>query len=105
MIAEEVHDFFDRTEPAAIAAPKDYPVADKTEPPVAPTGAKPEEGKLPTSIAQGDWTNFKKYVELDSGITMAYIEMGNPDGEDLVLLHGHDRLQSFLVAVGTLLGR
>lgn len=88
LIAEEVHDFFDRTEPAAVAAPKDYPVADKTEPPVAPTGAKPEEDKLPTSIAQGDWTNFKKYVKLDSGITMAYIEMGNPDGEDLVLLHG-----------------
>lgn len=88
MIAEEVLDFFNRTEPAEIAAPAEYPVGDKPEAPVAPTGAQPEEGKLPTSIAQGDWNNFKKYVELDSGITMAYIEMGNPDGEPLVLLHG-----------------
>lgn len=88
MIAKEVLDFFNSNEPAEIAPPAEYPVAEKTEPPVAPTGAQPEEGKLPTSIEQGDWTKFKKYVELDSGITMAYIEMGNPEGEPLVLLHG-----------------
>ncbi len=88
MIAEEVLAFFDDTEPAKIAPPADYPVAEKPAAPVAPTGKKPVEGELPQSISQGDWNSFKKYVELESGITMAYIEMGNPEGEDLVLLHG-----------------
>lgn len=96
MISEEILDFFDRTEAAEIAPPADYPVAEKNPAPVQPTGMDPapyfdKDGRLKaqlSEIPQGDWVNFKHYVELESGITMAYIEMGNPEGEPLVLLHG-----------------
>lgn len=43
---------------------------------------------LPTSISQDDWTDSKKYVNLSTGIKMAYVEMGNPSGEVVVLQHG-----------------
>lgn len=43
---------------------------------------------LPTEIAQADWVDAKQYVELSTGINMAYVEMGNLDGEDLILVHG-----------------
>lgn len=96
MIASEVLEFFNSTEPAAIEAPEEYPVGVKEDPPVEATGVDPapyfnKKGRLIKqldSIPQGDWNSFKHYVELESGINMAYIEMGNPDGEDLVLLHG-----------------
>lgn len=96
MISEEILDFFDRTEAAEIAPPADYPVAEKNPAPVQPTGMDPapyfdKDGRLKaqlSEIPQGDWVNFKHYVELESGITMAYIEMGNPEGEPLLLLHG-----------------
>jgi len=43
---------------------------------------------LPMSISQEDWADSKKFVELSTGITMAYVEMGNPDGEVVILQHG-----------------
>ena len=43
---------------------------------------------LPTEIAQSDWVDAKQAVELDTGITMKYVEMGNPEGKPLVLIHG-----------------
>lgn len=46
-------------------------------------------GELPTEIAQADWVDSKQYVELSTGIKMAYVEMGQDDGEPVILLHGH----------------
>lgn len=96
LIAKDIVAFFEDTEAAEVAPPADYPVAEKNPAPVQPTGMDPtpyfdKEGRLKaqlSEIPQGDWINFKHYVELESGITMAYIEMGNPEGEPLVLLHG-----------------
>lgn len=96
MISSEILDFFERTEAAEIAPPAEYPVAEKTPAPVQATEVDPtpyfdKDGRLKAQlneIPQGDWVNFKHYVQLDSGIQMAYIEMGNPNGTPLVLLHG-----------------
>jgi len=44
--------------------------------------------KLPMTISQEDWADSKKFVELSTGIKMAYVEMGNPDGEVVILQHG-----------------
>ena len=43
---------------------------------------------LPTEIAQADWVDAKQYAELSTGVTMAYIEMGDAKGEPVVLIHG-----------------
>lgn len=43
---------------------------------------------LPTEISQKDWVDSKQSVELDTGITMKYVEMGKPDGKPLILIHG-----------------
>jgi len=48
----------------------------------------PEKAELPQKISQDDWTNSKKFVELSTGIKMAYVEMGDPDGEVVILQHG-----------------
>jgi len=44
--------------------------------------------QLPLEISQDDWASAKKYVELDTGIKMAYVEMGDPNGEVVILQHG-----------------
>lgn len=44
--------------------------------------------KLQTVISQEEWNNHRQYVELSTGITMSYVEMGNPEGEPLILQHG-----------------
>lgn len=44
---------------------------------------------LPTEISQADWEKSKQYAELSTGIKMAYIEMGQKDGDPVILLHGH----------------
>lgn len=43
---------------------------------------------LPQEISQEDWAASKKFVELSTGISLAYVEMGNPDGEVVILQHG-----------------
>lgn len=43
---------------------------------------------LQTEIAQADWVDAKQSVELSTGITMKYVEMGQEDGEPLILIHG-----------------
>jgi len=43
---------------------------------------------LPMEISQEQWAESKKYVELSTGIKMAYVEMGNPDGPVIILQHG-----------------
>jgi len=47
-----------------------------------------EEKQLPMYISQEDWANAKQYVELSTGIKMAYVEMGDPNGEVVILQHG-----------------
>jgi pimeloyl-ACP methyl ester carboxylesterase len=39
-------------------------------------------------IDQTGFADTKKTVELPNGITLAYAEMGNPEGEPLLLIHG-----------------
>ena len=40
-------------------------------------------------IDQANWTSMKKEVRLPNGIKLAYVEVGNPKGEPLLLLHGY----------------
>lgn len=44
---------------------------------------------LPLEISQEDWVDAKQYAKLSTGINMAYVEMGQADGEPVILLHGH----------------
>jgi len=44
--------------------------------------------KLPTEISQDDWNEHRQYVELSTGVRMSYVEMGDPNGEPIVLQHG-----------------
>jgi len=39
--------------------------------------------------AQADWANAKRTVQLASGLTLAYVEMGNTDGPPTLLIHGY----------------
>lgn len=95
-LSKDVLDFFDKYPAAEVVVDNSYEIGEYEAPPVAATGMDPapyynDKGRLIkqlSSIPQGDWVNFKHYVKLASGINMAYIEMGNPEGEDLVLLHG-----------------
>jgi len=48
----------------------------------------PEKAELPMAISQDDWAESKQFVELSTGIKMAYVEMGDPDGEVVILQHG-----------------
>jgi pimeloyl-ACP methyl ester carboxylesterase len=41
------------------------------------------------AIEQSAWPAMKKEVRLANGITLAYVELGNPDGPPLLLLHGY----------------
>ena len=47
-----------------------------------------KEDSLPMRISQEDWADAKQYVKLSTGITMAYVEMGDPEGEPVILQHG-----------------
>ena len=44
--------------------------------------------ELQMEISQEDWDDHRQYVELSTGITMSYVEMGDPDGDPLILQHG-----------------
>ena len=39
-------------------------------------------------LRQADWAAAKKFVTLPSGLRMAYVELGDPQGAPLLLLHG-----------------
>ena len=43
----------------------------------------------PPSASQAGWTDLKKEVRLPNGIKLAYVELGDPKGEPLLLLHGY----------------
>ena len=40
-------------------------------------------------IDQAGWTARKQSVRLANGVTLAYVELGDPKGEPLLLLHGY----------------
>jgi pimeloyl-ACP methyl ester carboxylesterase len=40
-------------------------------------------------VDQGAWPSLKKDVRLPNGVRLAYVELGNPAGEPLLLLHGY----------------
>ena len=40
-------------------------------------------------IQQESWASLKKEVRLPNGVKLAYVELGNPKGEPLLLLHGY----------------
>jgi len=52
------------------------------------TTKSPEKAELPQAISQDDWADAKQFVELSTGIKMAYVEMGNPNGDVVILQHG-----------------
>jgi len=59
----------------------------------------PAPSAVPTisqPVDQAGWAARKKQVVLPNGLTMAFVEAGNPAGEPLLLLHGYtDSSRSF----------
>lgn len=47
-----------------------------------------QQAALPTELSQDDWVGAKQEVTLSTGINMKYVEMGQPDGDALIFLHG-----------------
>jgi len=47
-----------------------------------------DEISLPKEISQEDWNSCRQYVNLSTGIKMSYVEMGDPNGEVVILQHG-----------------
>ena len=41
------------------------------------------------SVDQAGWTSLKKEVRLPNGLRMTYVELGDANGEPLLLLHGY----------------
>lgn len=41
-----------------------------------------------SDITHENWLDRQKRIKLDTGIEMAYIEAGNPDGKPLIFIHG-----------------
>lgn len=41
------------------------------------------------SVTQARWNSLKKEVRLSNGIRLSYVELGDPNGEPLLLLHGY----------------
>lgn len=44
---------------------------------------------LAAPVDQASWTELKKEVRLPNGIRLSYVELGDPKGEPLLLLHGY----------------
>ncbi len=56
--------------------------------------------ELPQSISQDEWADAKQFVTLSTGIKMAYIEMGDKNGPNIILQHGMtDNSRSWSLAV------
>lgn len=52
----------------------------------APLFAAAADIPIPT---QAEWADAKKSVDLPNGQSIAYVEMGNPDGKPTLLIHGY----------------
>jgi pimeloyl-ACP methyl ester carboxylesterase len=60
---------------------------------------------LAAPVDQSVWAGLKKEVRLANGIKLAYVELGDPKGEPLLLLHGYtDTSRSWSVMVPHLSG-
>ena len=60
----------------------------------------PAVANNPAPVSQADWAKHKKFVQLPNGIRMAYLDLGDPNGEPLLLLHGYtDSSRSWSLAV------
>ncbi len=46
-------------------------------------------------VSASAWSDRKQYVDVGDGLRMAYVEMGDPDGDPIVFLHGNPT-QSYL---------
>ncbi|WP_136685556.1 alpha/beta fold hydrolase [Falsirhodobacter xinxiangensis] len=42
-----------------------------------------------TVPSQADWVDAKRFVTLPNGMQMAYVEMGNPEGNPVLMIHGY----------------
>src|SRR5687768_10686397 len=57
---------------------------------VAATLAAPALARAESvAIEQSAWPAMKKTVKLASGVTLAYVELGDPHGPPVLLLHGY----------------
>src|SRR5687768_18252804 len=53
-------------------------------------------GAIAAPVDQAGWASLKKQVRLPNGLNVAYVELGNPKGKPLLLLHGFtDSSRSF----------
>ena len=55
---------------------------------VGAVAAADEQAPIPVPI-QADWADAKKRVDLPNGVSLAYVEMGDPAGEPALLIHGY----------------
>lgn len=56
--------------------------------------------------SQADWAGAKKSVKLANGLSLAYVEMGDPDGKPTLLIHGYtDNSRSWSLMAPYLKGR
>lgn len=51
--------------------------------------AAPRPRPIIRSISQAAWAGAKRQAPLPNGITLAYVEMGDPAGRPLLLVHGY----------------
>lgn len=56
--------------------------------PSAATSVETAQHELKDEISQADWDANRQYVELSTGIKMAYVEMGDENGKPVILQHG-----------------
>jgi len=64
-------------------SPRRIPLHQASE--AMPSPAKPDIA----GIEQADWAGAKRRAALPNGITLAYVEMGNPEGRPVLLVHGY----------------
>lgn len=43
----------------------------------------------PKPVSASAWSERKKFVDVGDGLKMAYVEMGDPDGDPIIFLHGN----------------
>lgn len=73
-----------------------------SEPPMPPGPGLPDGGR-PSEAGVATWDQAKRTIVLSNGITLAYVEAGDPDGETVILLHGYtDTSRSFQKVLETL---
>ena len=46
-------------------------------------------GATPAGVDQASWNSLKKEIRLPNGLRMKYVELGDPAGQPLLLLHGY----------------